>query len=137
MSGSWKNRRTLLALAAAILSLLLWQGSAGASAVLSNVGMVRLNRIMGSSGQTASLESLTEAECWFERSLAWNASNRAAHRGLGWIWEVRGDLTRAAREWERGGFSAQEFLMCAQRASWVGQEDLSRLWLRRAAAMQP
>jgi hypothetical protein len=137
VNESWKNKRMLLVLAAVILLVLLWQGSACASAVLSNVGMTKLNRVMGSSGQVASLESLTEAEYWFKQSLAWNASNPAAHRGLGWIWEARGDLTRAAREWEHGGFSAREFYLCAQMAASAGQEDFRRLWLRRALAMQP
>jgi len=123
-------------LAGLLLLALVLGGRFCVSAVLSNIGMVKLNHSLGVSGRAASPQLLEDAERCFAHSLAWDAGNRAAHRGLGWTWEARGELARAAREWKQGGFSAEDFLMCADRAAFVGQEDVCRLWLRRAAVMQ-
>jgi len=126
-----------MALAGLLLLLLVLCGRCCISAMLSNAGMIKLNHALRTPGRIASPQQLQEAERWFTRSLAWDAANPAAHRGLGWTWEARGDSVRAAHWWKQGGFSAQDFLMCADAAASVAQEDLCRLWLRRAALMQP
>jgi len=130
-----KGRR-LAALAAFVLVAGAWQARAVGSAVLTNVGMVALSAVRGGTRQVAAVAAARQAEQWFTRALSVDPGNLGAHRGLGWIREAQGDLSKAASEWDRGGFTAEEFLVCAQRSARVGRDDLAQLWRRRAEALQ-
>lgn len=137
MQSTTKSRQLWVAVAGLLLFAVAAYGRLCVSVMLSNVGMIRLNHALGASARAASPQQLEDVARWFTRSLAWDAGNLAAHRGLGWIWEARGDMLRAGREWAQGGFSAPDFLMCADKAASVAQDDVCQLWLWRAAAMQP
>lgn len=106
------------------------------SAVLTNLGMVALSATGPGAREPAFGDTAEQAEKWFTRALLLDAGNRGAHRGLGWIREAQGSLSQAAHEWRQGGFTVQEFLVCAQRAARVGKNDLEQLWMRRAEALR-
>lgn len=104
-------------------------------ATLSNLGMVTLGRALQAEGKP-SPEALQQAERWFAQALTWDPGNPSPHRGLGWVWEARGDLTKAAREWLLGGFSPREFEDCARIMDHAGQSEQARAWRQRSSVMR-
>jgi hypothetical protein len=119
---------------ALVLGLVAW-GHVLAGAALTNVGMVTLSRALQAEGRP-SPEALQQAERWFARALTWDPRNPSPHRGLGWVWGARGDLTKASREWLLGGFSPREFEDCAREMDRAGQSEQARVWRQRALGMR-
>ena len=159
-----KQLRMVLALLLTVLSALC--GRTLASRVLSDVGVVVLSRALSAlpSAEYLQLQAqqaggkqaarfqelalaarpekpnprlLDEAERWLSWALQWDPENQGAHNGLGWLWDARGDLPRAAQQWQKAGLTAGDFSACAQSFGNIQWRTEIELWLARAQAMAP
>jgi hypothetical protein len=127
-------KKWALATLTVALGLVAW-GHVLVGATLTNLGMVTLGRTLQAEGKP-SPQALRQAEHCFARALTWDPGNPGPHCGLGWVWEARGDLAKASREWLLGGFSPREFEDCAREMHRAGQSEQARVWRRRASVMR-
>ena len=77
---------------------------------------------------------LDQAESWLALALRLDDQNDGAHRGLGWVWDARGNLQRAAEEWHQGGLTSADFGACANAAFFINWLDEAQRCRERAAA---
>jgi len=124
-----------LLVALAVLLMFALRARALGSVALSNVGSVTLSRALSEKSESIATNELSQAESWFQRALEWDPGNRSAHRGLGWVYDKRGDLQRAGEEWRRGGLTAGEFEACVKYYLLVKAPQKAQFWERRAAAI--
>jgi len=80
-------------------------------------------------------DTLERAEQYFDAALQWDEENAGAHRGLGWVWDARGDLERAADEWAAGGFTEIDFVRCEAVAIMIGWRTETERWQARTRAL--
>lgn len=108
-----------------------------ASRVCSNLAMAVVYAHAHAGDDVApSRASLEDAERLLARAVALDASNRAAHRGLGFVLWERGAFEEAGSHWRRGGIPVGDFLRVASQAE---REDVTRAmeWYRKAMAAWP
>jgi len=107
------------------------------SCALSNVGMVALSRALVSSPGTPDPQTLTQAEHWLSRAVAWDEGNRGAHRGLAWVMTVQGKDEEAVAEWRAGGMTAQELRVWGSQAWRAKQYQEALRWYEQMALLEP
>jgi hypothetical protein len=78
---------------------------------------------------------LDQAEQYLSAALRWDSSNGSVHRGLGWVWDVRGDLERAAAEWAEGGFTEIDLTRCEAVATLIDWRTEIERWQARTQAL--
>ncbi len=127
-TGLWILAGVCLALAA----LVLW-GRLLVSLAFSNAGMAVLLDVLHGDAR----ETRLDAKALFEQALRWDARNRAAHRGLGWVLWQDGASDAAGQEWRTGGLTAQDFIRSGSWAWSQGDSEEALVWYERAVAVQP
>ncbi len=130
-------RKWLLMILAGLLVLGLLCGPFVTSRALSNVGMVVLSRALVTSPGTPDLQTLTQAEHWLRRAVAWDEGNRGAHRGLAWVMTVQGKDEEAVTEWRAGGMTAQELRVWGDQARRAKQYQEALRWYEKMALLEP
>jgi tetratricopeptide (TPR) repeat protein len=101
------------------------------SKAFSDFGLLALARYAPATGVEASAD-LSEARAWLERSLAWDARNASAYRGLGWVGVFESDWDACSTAWRQAGWTQQDLLLLADTALEAGLPERAQGYLRVA-----
>ncbi|HLF27057.1 MAG TPA: tetratricopeptide repeat protein [Anaerolineae bacterium] len=135
-----RSRRRLGWLAAMLILIVVAFGPLLVSRLLSNVGLVLLNRSLAQHGVTldGSLadSNLMQAEQWLRTATEVDPGNRGAWRGLGYLYWATSHVSDALAAWRKVGTMSDEFVARGEVLRTVQPEE-AEAWLHRALELDP
>lgn len=116
---------------------LVGHGPALVSHLWSDIGLIRLNRMVFTTGVAGPFENTESLERAFTQAVAWDEGNPGAHKGLALIHAVRGDKQRSIREWQAAGMTGTDLMDLAEESARARRYLDALWWYNLVEELQP